>query len=314
MNFTDQIKTEILSKQLKADHCKRAFIAGLIRGSGVLYEKDEQLGLEFKVGDEQTAMMLTLSFKNLFNYDIREVSVSEDKVTGKERYYLNVSGKQALNVLKELEILVEDQGEIALNLDFYGKLTDNDCCLRSFIRGLFVASGRCTLPTENNNSSTGYHLEINFSHYEPAHDTSEKLAQNNVLTKITKRRDGYILYIKSAEEIKDFLAFLPAPISVLKLTDLMVNREFFNNINRQKNCDIANVGKQVEASSKQIDAIKKISETVGLESLKLDLRKTADARLENPEDTLNELAEKLKVSKSCLNHRLRKIIEIASTL
>lgn len=313
MNFTDRIKSEILSKPIKEKHCKKAFVAGLIRGSGVLYEKDGELGVEFKVPDEQTAMTITTVFSQLYNYDIREVS-SATSQGGREKFYLNISGKQTLDILTDLGILIEKDGEIVVDLKFFGDFTKNECCVKAFIRGLFVASGRCTLPTENDNSSTGYHLEINFSHYSPALETSEKLAEFGVLTKIVKRREGYIVYIKSAEEIKDFLAFLPAPISVLKLTDLMINREFANTINRQKNCDLGNVTKQVEASAKQIDAIKKIEQTIGLDGLKADLAKTARFRIEYPDDTLNELAEKLVVSKSCLNHRLRKLIIIASEL
>lgn len=314
MNFTDSIKSEILSKPPKDRHCKIAFIAGLIRGSGVLYEREGELGLEFKAFDEETALALTTSFKNLFDYDIREVTVTEDKLNKKDKFYLNISGKHAIDILKELGVLVERKGEVAVDLKFYGKITEKDCCVHAFIRGLFVASGSCTLPTENDESSTGYHLEINFSHYEPALETSEKLAEYGVLTKIVKRREGYIVYIKSAEEIKDFIAFLPAPVSVLKLTDLMINREFSNQINRQKNCDLGNVNKQVEASAKQITAIEKIEKIIGLDALKLDLKETAIARKENPEETLQELAERLSVSKSCLNHRLRKLVCIANEL
>ena len=94
----------------------------------------------------------------------------------------------------------------------------------------------------------------------------------------------------------------------------MINRELSNNSNRQKNCDLGNVNKQVEASAKQIESIKKINETIGLNALKKDLAETAEYRLKYPDDTLNELAERLNVSKSCLNHRLRKIIVIAQEL
>ncbi len=313
MNFTDKIKSEILSKPIKEKHCKKAFVAGLIRGSGVLYEKEGELGVEFKAPDEQTAMTITTIFSQLYNYNIREVSVATSK-KNKEKFYLNISGRETVDILIDLGILAYDDDEIAVDLKFFGQVTEKECCLKAFIRGLFVASGRCTLPNENDNSSTGYHLEINFSHYSPALETSEKLAEFGVLTKIVKRREGYIVYIKSAEEIKDFLAFLPAPISVLKITDLMINREFANTINRQKNCDLGNVTKQVEASAKQINAINKVIETIGLDGLKSDLAQTAKIRLENPDDTLNELAEKLAVSKSCLNHRLRKIVAIANEL
>lgn len=314
MNFTEKIKSEILVKPLKEKHCRKAFIAGLIRGSGVLYEKDGELGLEFKVPDEETAMMVVGNFKNLFGYDVREVSVVEDKIKMRDKYLLSLSGNQAEDILKELEILIEVDGEISVNLNFYEKITEKECCLKAFIRGLFISSGRCTLPTENESSSTGYHLEIYFSHYSPAMDTSSKLAEYGIITKIVKRREGYIVYIKSAEDIKDFLAFLPAPVSVLNITDLMINREISNTSNRQKNCDLGNVNKQIEAAARQISAINKIDEIIGLNSLKPDLQEVAEARRENPEETLNELAERLNVSKSCLNHRLRKLVSIAGEL
>ena len=313
MAFVDQIKNEILNKNIKERHCRKAFLAGLIRGLGSLYEGENGLGLEIKASNELVAMYITSSVRALFNYEIREVSVSEDKLNGKDKFYLSISGERVTQILTDLEILTESEGELAVNLKFYGALTEKECCLRSFIKGLFVAMGNCTVP-DNSESSTGYHLELSFSHYTPALETSEKLAQFNVLTKITRRRESFIVYIKSAEEIKDFLAFLPAPISVLKLTDLMINRELSNNSNRQKNCDLGNVNKQVEAAAKQIDAINKIKQTIGLDSLKPDLRATAVARVENSEETLAELSERLNVTKSCLNHRLRKIVAIANEL
>ena len=157
-------------------------------------------------------------------------------------------------------------------------------------------------------------MEFAFSHYTPALETSEKLAEFGAMPKIIMRRGSYIVYFKSAEEVKDFLAFLPAPISVLKLTDFMISREIKNTSNRQKNCDIANVNKQVEAAGKQIDAILRIEQIIGLEGLKPDDRKVAVARKEYPGDTLTELAERLNITKSCLNHRLRKLINIANEL
>ncbi|MBE5734181.1 MAG: DNA-binding protein WhiA [Clostridiales bacterium] len=312
MNFLDSIKKEILNKNVKEKHCRIAFLAGLIRGAGSLYEEGDDIGLLIRANDEQTANFIEMSLKSLFDYDVREVSVSEDKLNKKDKFYLSVSGEKAFDILTQLNVLEEDDGELLVNLKFYGEITQKECCLRAFIRGLFVAIGNCTLPNENENSSTGYHLELNFSHYTPALETSEKLAKFNVSTKITRRREDYLLYIKSAEEIKNFLAFLPAPVSVLKLTDLMINRELSNNSNRQKNCDLGNVNKQVEASAKQIDAINKIKNTIGLDALKPDLKETALIREKYPEDTLSELAERLSISKSCLNHRLRKIVLLSS--
>ena len=105
---------------------------------------------------------------------------------------------------------------------------------------------------------------------------------------------------------------MQAPKSVLKITDLMINRELSNNSNRQKNCDLGNLNRQIEAVAKQIDAINLLKEKGELDSLKPELLLVANARVDNPEETLNELAERLNLSKSCLNHRLRKLVSLAN--
>ncbi len=314
MNFSNTIKKEILNKPIKDRHCKRAFLAGLIRGTGELFERDGEIGLDIRVNDEQIAMLVSSLIRSIFDYEIREVSVSEDRLNKRDKFVLSIAGEKGLEVLTRLEILTEQDDELIVKLNPYGEITQKECCLKAFIRGMFIATGSCTLPSTLEESSTGYHLELVFSHYEPALATSEILAEHNILTKITRRRESYLLYIKSGEEIKDFIAFLPAPVSVLKLTDLIINRELVNNSNRRKNCDLGNVSKQVEASAKQIDAIVKIEQTIGLSGLKEELYKTALARKENSDETLSELAERLGVTKSCLNHRLRKIVQIANEL
>ncbi len=314
MNFYKTVKEEILSKQIKDKHCKRAFLAGLIRGAGTLYEKNGELGLDVKISDERAYMLVSAYLYSLYDYDVREISVYEDKLNKKDNFVLSIYGDGAYDILTDLEIIIEEEDESAVNLKFYGEITKKECCLKAFMRGLFLATGNCTVPSEKDSVNTHYHLELSFSHYTPALETSEMLAQNNVLTKITRRRDSYIVYIKSAEEIKDFIAFLPAPVSVLKLTDLMINREIINDSNRRKNCDLGNVNKQIEASAKQVEAIEKIKQVIGFETLKEDLRVTAIARCEYADETLSELAERLGVSKSCLNHRLRKLVTIAKEL
>ena len=314
MHFSDIIKAEIFAKNIKDRQCRKAFLAGLVRGAGTLYETEGELGLDIKSSSEGSVEFIATQLRSMFNYDLREVSVSEDRLNKKDKFILSISGDTVTDILKEFEILVEKDGEQAVNLKFYGEITKKECCLRAFIRGLFVSSGNCTIPDETSSVNTGYHLELVFSHYTPALETSEKLAEFGVLTKITRRRENFVVYIKSAEEIKDFLAFLPVPVSVLKLTDIMINREVANRSNRQKNCDLGNVNKQVDASSKQILAIRKIKQTIGLDSLKNEDKIVAVAREENPDETLNELAQRLNITKSCLNHRLRKIVSIANEL
>ena len=102
--------------------------------------------------------------------------------------------------------------------------------------------------------------------------------------------------------------------AVLKLAEITVEKDMNNNYNRQLNCEMSNMSKQIDASVKQIRAIEKIDDAIGRESLPNPLKTVADARINNRGLTLSELAEKLGISKSCLNHRLRKIVELADNL
>lgn len=313
MSFADQVREEILSKPIKERHCKIAFLAGIVRGTGVLFEKDEQLGIDFRVPSEECAFTVTMLLKSLFNYDVREVTVSENTLSKKDKFVISIFGKGALSVLKSLGILKEDEDNYSVNFLMYNDITKNDCCLRAFMRGLFLAVGNCTVPSMGKKDiHTGYHLSLSFTHSAPAQATANKLAKLGISPKIFRSKGNPVVYLKSAEDIKDFLAFLPAPKAVLKITDLMINRELANNSNRQKNCDLGNLNRQIEAVAKQIDAINRIKEEKGLNSLKSELYEVAVARLENPDETLSELAQRLNVSKSCLNHRLRKLVSIAN--
>ena len=315
MSFAQKVKTEIISKPIKDDHCKIAFLSGVMRGSGVLFERDGELGVDFRIGTEQGAEFVSLLLKSLFNYDVREISVSENNLSKNDRFEISVTGKEAITILKTLGILTGDDDQLTVDFDFYGKICKKDCCLRSFFKGLFYASGNCTVPKQGKSSSnTGYHLEFTFSHVASAQATADKLSQIGLSPKVTSRKGKYVVYIKSAEEIKDFIAFLPAPVSVLSIIDLMINKEIANNSNRQKNCDLGNLNRQVTASINQINAINKIEKSVGLKTLKDDLKTVALARKSNPDQTLVELADELGISKSCLNHRLRKIVEIANDI
>lgn len=315
MSFSDTIKQEILNKPIKENHCKLAFLSGIIRGNGVLYKRDGELGIDFRVPSENCVFAVTMLLKSLFNYDVREVMVTDNPFSKKDKFIISIYGKGAVNIFKALGILSESEDEIQVSLDMFNDLVKEECCLRAFFRGLFISAGTCTLPNEGTRrNNTGYHLELSFSHSAPAQATANKLAKCGIYPKITRRKENFIVYLKSAEEIKDFIAFLPAPLSVLKMTELIINKEISNNSNRQKNCDLGNVNRQIEASIKQIDAINKIDKHFGLSWLKEDLYNVAIARKESPDETLQELATKLNVSKSCLNHRLRKIVCIANEI
>ena len=314
MNFAKEIKQELLSKNIKDTCCKRAFLAGVIRGTGNLFLQDGEYGLEFKLDSEDGANRITEYLSSLYGFEMREVGYTLNNRYGKEIITLNIHGQGSTKILVDLGVLIENGNEYAVSLKLFDKVCEKECCIRSFLKGLFVAVGNCILPSAKSAQTTGYHSEFVFYHYTTALEVAKKLEDAGVKSKITRRKGTFIVYIKSGEEIKNLVAFLGCPVSVLKITDLMINREIKNNSNRQKNCDLGNLNKQVEASAKQISAIEKLKSLGEFDKLKKDLKEVAIARLEYQDDTLTELAERLNLSKSCLNHRLRKIVHLASEL
>ena len=315
MNFGESVKEEIFGKNIKDEHCKKAFLAGLVRGNGVLFESESgDYGLSFKIAGETRAYRVTELIKEVFGFDVREMSVAEDRLNRRDLFEISLTGAEADRALKGLNVLEDAEGGGKAVVGFYGKITERECCFRSFLRGLFVSAGSCTVPNGIESAKTGYHLELCFSHASNAELTAKKLLDRGIKSNITRRKSDYVLYIKSAEEIKDFLAFLAVPVSVLKFTDIMIEREIVNVTNRRKNCDLGNVNRQIEAQEKIVRAIEKIERTCGIDALKPELKETAKARKEYDGDTFSELANRLSISKSCLNHRLRKISEIAEKI
>lgn len=314
MNFGKVIKEEIQSKLPKQNCCKKAFLTGLVRGAGSLYIKDGELALDFAVTGEEFAFTVVSFFESVFSFQIREISVSTDRLNKKDRFIMSISGENAATVLQELGIISDDGNDLSVNFRLFSSVGDKECCVKSFLKGLFISSGSCTVPDFEENGTTGYHLELAFTHTAPASEVVVKLIEYGIEAKATRRKDNIVVYVKNSESIKNFIALIGAPVSVLKLTDLIINKELSNNSNRQVNCDLGNVTRQIEAFEKQLKAINKIDAVLGLDSLKGDLKETAIARKDNPEDSLIELAKKLGITKSCLNHRLRRLVGIADEL
>ena len=179
----------------------------------------------------------------------------------------------------------------------------------SYLRGAFLAAG-----SVNNPETSRYHLEI-YSLYESHNeDIAEMMNHFGLNAKTTKRRNGYIVYLKEAERIADFLQLIGATNSMLKFEDIRIVRDMRNSVNRLVNCENANINKTVAAAERQVENIKYLRDTIGLDSLPQKLQEIAVLRLDNPEVSLKELGDMVPsgaISKSGINHRLRKINQLA---
>lgn len=185
---------------------------------------------------------------------------------------------------------------------------EEECCRASFLRGAFLAGGSVTDPTKR------YHLELVTDHFNVSRQTYSLLLEMGFEPKESSRAGNFIVYFKQSSAIEDFLTLIGAPVAAMELMALKVEKDMRNAVNRKVNCDTANVSKTVEAAMQQIEAIEKIERTTGLDALPHKLRETARLRLNNPEMSLSELAAAAGMTKSCLSHRMRKLIEISSAI
>lgn len=313
MSFSSKVKAEIIKRGvgLQKD-AKKAFLAGFIRATGAIIKVGEEFGFQYYAESQELATLLTDIFFELYGFTVECAVTERDNLNNRQKQTFEVLGKRALETLIDLEILSGGKS-LRLNQSDLGGVLVNETAKKAFIKGVFVGSGSLTVPkkTAEKKKATGYHLELTFTSEEASINFVEILNGFGIYPKITFRR-FFVVYLKSSEDIKDFLALLGANKAVIEITELMVEKEVMNNVNRQKNCDLANVNKQLLAAEKQIKAIEILEKNGRFDALGKDLKETAIVRKENPEVTLLELADMLGVTKSCVNHRLRKIVQIAN--
>lgn len=182
---------------------------------------------------------------------------------------------------------------------------ENDCCKASFLRGAFLAGGSVTAPSKN------YHLELITAHASVSRETAALLTELGFAARSIDRGANTVLYFKKSEAIEDFLTKIGAPCAAMDIMSAKVEKSMNNSINRKVNCDTANADKVVAAAQEQIDAIRRIERDYGLDVLPEKLQSAALLRIANPEASLADLATLSypPVTKSCLNYRLKKLME-----
>ena len=187
---------------------------------------------------------------------------------------------------------------------------EEDCCRTAFLRGAFLAGGSVTDPEKR------YHLELATSHVPASREVQALMEEMGFLPRTIRRGADALLYFKQSEHIEDFLTKIGAPAAAMDIMTAKVDKEIRNGANRAMNCDMANVNKTLDAAQEQMSAIERLRGSARWDRLPEKLRQTAELRLEYPELSLMQLAEKCDppVTKSCMNHRMRKLMEEAKEL
>ena len=189
-------------------------------------------------------------------------------------------------------------------------LLEDECCRTAFLRGAFLAGGSVTDPEKR------YHLELDTGHAQASREVAALLTEMGFLPHSVRRGGSSVIYFKQSEHIEDLLTTIGAPAAAMDIMTAKVDKEIRNGVNRAMNCDMANVNKTIDAALEQKNAIQRLQENGWLERLPEKLRQTALLRLQYPEMSLSQLAEKCDppVTKSCMNHRMRKLLEEAKKL
>ncbi|WP_172189110.1 DNA-binding protein WhiA [Lentilactobacillus kribbianus] len=306
MSYASEVKKELTELTVHKANAKAELMA-LIRMNGALGISDHHFVLNVQSENPAIARRM-YSLLSKFYGITGELSVRKKMKLKKNNLYILRVNERVTELLDDLGIF--DGTQIVERVP--DSLFDDDIQIRSYLRGAFLAGG-----SVNNPETSRYHLEIYSLYENHNHMIAEMMNRYGLKARTTQRRSGFITYLKEAEKIADFLQLIGATSSMLKFEDVRIVRDMRNSVNRLVNCENANMNKVANAASKQIQNIKLIDESVGLDQLPPKLQSIARVRLTHPEVSLKELGELVPggpISKSGVNHRLRKINEYAAKL
>ena len=312
MSYASKVKDE-LSRQLSAArHCQIAEIAAIISLCGrISITADNRYSIKIHTENVAVARKYFTLLKKTFNIST-DVVIRRNAYLKKNRtFYVTVAEDGDARKILLATKLLDEHGEIGEDLSVVGNLViQNPCCRRAFLRGAFLASGSISDPEKF------YHFEITCTVQEKAKQLQSIISTFDIEARIVLRKKYFVVYVKEASQIVNLLNVMEAPVALMELENIRILKEMRGSVNRQVNCETANINKTVSAAIKQIEDIIYIRDTVGLQQLPSGLCEIAGLRLEWPEASLKELGEALDppVGKSGVNHRLRKLSVLAENL
>ena len=306
MSYASEVKKELTGITVHEKNA-RAELMALIRMTGSIGLANHAMILNVQTESPAIARRIYSLIKHLYKVE-SDILVRKKMKLKKNNTYVVRLRHHAQEILGDLAILDGFQIKERVPLDL---LTD-DLMIRSYLRGAFLAGG-----SVNNPETSRYHLEI-YSLYEEHNEMiAEMINRYDLNARTTNRRSGYIVYLKEAEKIANFLQLIGATTSMLEFENIRIVRDMRNSVNRLVNCENANMDKVANAANRQVENIMLIEATVGLSSLPEKLRAIAETRLAHQEVSLKELGTLVPggpISKSGVNHRLRKLNAYADEL
>ncbi len=309
MSFSMEVKEELFGVNVQARHCKIAELAALVVECGKIdVDKSGHLHIKLQTESGYVARKCNALFKKLCQIPM---FVSVRAAKGKQshiQYLMEIQGDAHVRKVVELLKLTAVGKEGMLRAD--GMVYLHTCCKRAFLRGSFLASGSISNPQKS------YHFEISEAESGRAEQLVALIRSFDVDAKSIVRKSYHVVYVKEGEQVSELLNIMEAHLALMEFENVRIVKDVRNAVNRQVNCETANLNKTVNAARKQYEDIVYIRDHVGLHELSEALEEVAQLRLEYPEASLIELGEMLspRLGKSGVNHRLKKISEFAEQL
>ncbi len=294
MSFSQDVKNELIQTEYESSCCERALIYGLC----IFSKSFSSYGISMQSENESIARLYKRLIKKYSN-----VSCSIKKSPQGRSYSINIENKTDCDKILGA-FHHNDKGSLKINHANF----DCENCVHAFIAGAFLACGTVSNPNKD------YHLEFTVPFLNLTKSFITLLDELELSPKLANRKGYNIIYFKDSEAIEDMLYLMGASSAMFEMMNVEIVKDIRNKANRTANCEAANIEKTVQASFAHITAIEKIKSTKGLDYLKNDLKEIAVLRIENPEMSLSELSKLAGLSRSGVNHRLKRIVEIAESI
>lgn len=303
MSFSFETKNELCKLQVQKLCCARAEAYGILLYCNTFNSTEVRI----ITANPNFASRLPKLFYRAFNLRFDRVPEVEEDTEPSGKMVFQITDRRKLDHIINL-LGYDPRQNLVLHINF--AMLEDECCRAAFLRGIFFAGGSITDPLKR------YHLELTTSHLQASRELEALLRDSGYPPKALARNGSFITYFKQSDQIEDFLTLIGAPVAAMNVMSAKLEKDLRNSVNRRLNCDSANLDKAVLASREQLEAIRKLQAAGVLEDMPDKLKQTAKMRESHPELTLSELAEEFNppLTKSCLNHRLRKLVEQAKTL
>ena len=309
MSFATDTKQELCEIRDKPC-CELAELAALLHGAGALHIGRDGPFLTLNTETPRVARRVFTLCKARFGFTPELRTQARKRLRRRNTYQVVLPPGRADKVLVECGLIALASDGLRIRRAVPLSLLRRKCCKHAYLRGAFLAAGTISDPGK------GYHLEIVSSGQEYAESLAALIQKLEIPAKVVPRRESFVVYLKESEYIVEFLNRIGAHQALMALENVRITKNVRNNVNRAANCDSANVDKTMDASRRQIEANREIEEGMGLSRLPRHLREMAEKRLEVHETPMKELGECFSppISKSAVNHRLRRLVEIAQEM